>query len=372
MLKKLLDYRLLLAVLTAGLWLIAPLLIAADPLPPVEVEPGYEDPIPVFCFLMTDIEGAGTNRFQRGAAASSFTFQFEVLNWSNVEVYGVTVMLNQGTGRGTVVNGLPTLVNANIDANGQPIGAAGDNGQFIIPPQQATDNKWGISKASASSITWSGISSPVQPIDLLDGSQIDPSPRQPNLVRPIQVGEPMVSFMNFTTPNDSTSLEPTTIDNGPNVLDGFVFTVTDFDPGEVMSLNWFLLDQNGNPIGTPSSGNSFGFGVINIKRVDGDPTLLNDPIFKGNTGFDQSQRSFYNNVYDGGAAFQFGVEFGPSLTAPFLNPQDNIFGIEPNATFFEKYANFLPAILIQPTATPTPTPTPQPGFDDLQTPTPTP
>jgi hypothetical protein len=196
----------------------------------------------------------------------------------------------------------------------------------------------------------------------------------------------MVSFMTFTDTNDASTLIPTTIDDGPNVLDGFVFSVIDFDPGEVISLNWFLLDQDGNPIGTAAGGNQYGFGVVNLKRVDGGITL-DDPVFEGNVGFDQSARSFFGIVYDGGANYEFAVEFGASLTAPFLNPADNSFKAEVNATLAKPQIlnTYLPVLLLQPTSTPTPTPTftptptatltatpTSPGDEELPTATPTP
>jgi hypothetical protein len=196
----------------------------------------------------------------------------------------------------------------------------------------------------------------------------------------------MVSFMTFTDTNDASTLIPTTIDDGPNVLDGFVFSVIDFDPGEVISLNWFLLDQDGNPIGTAAGGNQYGFGVVNLKRVDGGITL-DDPVFQGNVGFDQSPRSFFGSVYDGGATYEFAVEFGASLTAPFLNPADNSFKAEVNATLAKPQIlnTYLPVLLLHPTSTPTPTPTftptptatltatpTSPGDEELPTATPTP
>ncbi len=284
--KKVFDFRFGLIVIACALLLITPTLIFADPVPDPPVEDGYDDPIQVFCFLMTDI--------QAGAIPNSFQFQFQSLNWADEDVYGVAIMMNVGSS--DVVGERPTLVGGNIDVNGQPFGPVGTSDHLAAV---TTNNQWSISQAGPTSITWSGITSPITPIDLLDGSQLpNPNPQPPNTVRPIQKGEQAISFMSFSNPNKPLQPDAATIDDGSNVLDGFVFSVVDFDPGEVISLNWFLLDQNGDPVGTAGGGNQYGFGVVNLKRVDGGITL-DDPIFEGNVGFDQSARSFLNDVHLG-------------------------------------------------------------------------
>ena len=115
------------------------------------------------------------------------------------------------------------------------------------------------------------------------------------------------------------------IDDGSNVLDGFTVTVDNLDAGDTFQLNWFLL-SGGSEIGTTAGGNGFGFGVINIARVDGGP--IPGPIYpgSGNTGFNQESRDFFDSVYIVPPSAQFALEFGAAFTAPFV-PEDGVGGI---------------------------------------------
>lgn len=117
------------------------------------------------------------------------------------------------------------------------------------------------------------------------------------------------------------------------VLDGFVLDVLDFDVGEVLSLNWFLLDGVLAPIGTATTGNPFGFGVFNLMRIPIGAPLTGPPIFFGNTGMTATPLQFF--MAPGGADLvidpaQFLAEFGAGITAPFVNPADNIFNAHVN------------------------------------------
>jgi hypothetical protein len=173
-----------------------------------------------------------------------------------------------------------------------------------------------------------------------------------------------------------------TVDNGNNVLDGFVITIDDLDEAEVISWNWNLLDVNGNPIGTPGNGNAYGFGTVNLARIPiGNDPESNFRIFPENTGVGNPTQLFAEDSYkvteygpeglydemvdpatnsnaglvqfaslssaigavaadiaeDGESADSeeqlialFGAEFGAGITAPFLNPGDNIFNSATN------------------------------------------
>jgi len=165
---------------------------------------------------------------------------------------------------------------------------------------------------------------------------------------------------------------PETIDDGPNVLDGFVIVIANFDPGDVVSFNWFLEDAAGDSIGMIPSGGSgvsgdpYGFGIINICNTGAPPIPLvgnagsvlqaPDPPFNVNSQFDPPDTSDPNadsglfwaeNEVAGvdtfpinpipagklGAGTWFGVEFGAAVTATFANTQDNIYNAGTNITY---------------------------------------
>ena len=101
-----------------------------------------------------------------------------------------------------------------------------------------------------------------------------------------------------------------TVDNGPNVLDGFTLTIDDFKPGDAIAYEWNLTN-GGNPI----DNNAFGFGVLSLTRSfegfsgasEGFSTFP-DPLFPFNTGFRQSQLEFFDTVYQVSDTTQFAVE----------------------------------------------------------------
>ena len=77
--------------------------------------------------------------------------------------------------------------------------------------------------------------------------------------------------------------DPETIDDGMNVLDGFVLVIDDWDNGEQFSFNWELLNELGEKIGhvaampnnpnNPTAGaiqgDEFGFGTFNMTLMGG-------------------------------------------------------------------------------------------------------
>jgi hypothetical protein len=127
----------------------------------------------------------------------------------------------------------------------------------------------------------------------------------------------------------------------PNVLDGFVFDVDDWDEGEVFSLNWWTAGLGSVSGGAPyhlyspaTIGDPFGYGIVSLVRLE--PTIgspdgdLPGPVFAGNVGFDQSGDSFFDTVYEIPNPAEFAAEFGAGLTAQFVNPADNILGLPIN------------------------------------------
>jgi hypothetical protein len=124
-----------------------------------------------------------------------------------------------------------------------------------------------------------------------------------------------------------------TVDNGigpDNVIDGLIIEIDDFDAGELISLNWFMTDSIGAPIGVSGLGNQYGFGVVNIFRGSSGPAVwrrtVTAPAGPGqNSGTTASIRDMFVSASTTGPE-TFEVEFGAAMTAPYSNPADNIFG----------------------------------------------
>lgn len=332
-----LTKRFVLALLLATLVFAIPRRARADPVP-------IQSSIPVFCFRITDIErvAPGSNKFR---------IEFEVLNWTHEPAYGVYIALNVGTGVKIVGGSPPFFAGASIDSDGRPlvlidvngdgnINAAdledtnGLNGNGLLDPGEDKNgngrldndpipgnlnpsNDWTVALSTTTAITWSA-GTPVSAVDLTR------FPFGP----PVQPGDPEIPFILFTNLADPTTIVLETIDDGPNVLDGYVIEVDDFDPGEILSFNWFLTDANGNIISDPSGEfgvNPYGFGVVNLTSLDG--PAFPGAVFSGNTGFSQSPKLFFDSVYVVPNPAQFAAEFGAAMTAAFLNPDDNLFNI---------------------------------------------
>ena len=310
----------------------------ADPVPP-------ESNLQVFCFRITDIE-----RVAGDPGNDRFRFEFEALNWTNDAASGIYIALTQGTGVGTVSGSAPFFAGAAIDQDGRPLvlkdvnsdGSinaadledANGNGRLDpgedkngngrldndpIPGNLNPPNDWTVTSSSSTAITWSA-GTPVPGVDLLDWDFSGSGPLQP--------GDPEIAFMLFTNLADPSTVIIETIDNGPNVQDGFVIEVDDLDPGETISFNWFLTDATGNIIGDfggELGTNPYAFGVVNLTSLAGN--VVPTPVFAGNTGFSQSPLIFFDSVYNVPNPANFAAEFGASMTAAFQNPADNLFNI---------------------------------------------
>ncbi|MGB3512907.1 MAG: PEP-CTERM sorting domain-containing protein [Microcoleaceae cyanobacterium] len=283
---------------------------------PALADPPPEPSIPtVFCFRITDIEHTGDDSFQ---------FEFEVLNWTDQEAFDLAIALTAASDV-SFVNG-----SGDIDSNGRPIGPA----SIPIPGNQPTNNDWVTSSSSETAIQWDA-GTPIPNIDLIGIHNGSPSTTATINAVNTKPGGPGDPFGSGSFPNNDFNplVDFETIDNGTNVLDGFVFEVDDFDPGEVLSFNWFLTDPNGVPIGTTAGGNNFGFGVMNIARADAQGNFPG-PVFPqlGNTGFQQSLVEFapdgnglVNTVEDdmGNQKALFGAEFAGGIIAAFSDEQDS-------------------------------------------------
>jgi hypothetical protein len=132
-----------------------------------------------------------------------------------------------------------------------------------------------------------------------------------------------------------------------SAIDGFVINIDDWDVGEVFSVNWFLaalvdISAGWHPTLNPFTLRlepgqpSFARGIMSLARIEpsiGSPAgVLPGAVFVDNEGFNQSGFSFYDTVYEIPNPAEFAAEFGAGLTAPFLNPSDNVFNAPINTS----------------------------------------
>lgn len=362
---------LLLTATTATIVAFAPAKKAdADPIPRPP-NPEVKLP-PVFCFRFTDIKAVADD-----PEGDKFQFEFEVLNWTNTPAAGVAIALNEGTGASGVVNKAPFLAGGKIDNNGRPLGR-GDDGAPTGNLNKLND--WEVAKSSDSAIEWEagsaipnsnllGATSTQQACALVPGCEVKVTQTTNRCSTWWWNGWQSSSWWRnwcLTNEVDPIVADMETVDNGNNVLDGFVVTVDDFDEKEIVSLNWFLLDANGDPIGVSGKGNAYGFGTVNLFRQPLDESADPGALFAGNAGLGESPTLFYNNVNrvteslvdpmlatpatlssstisllsspmraadssEENIFALFKAEFGPGTTATFSNPTDNRFDAPTNA-----------------------------------------
>jgi hypothetical protein len=273
--------------LTKHRWLVIVLCFAATQLPQLTqmafAEPFVTPVLPnVYSVRLTDsirvIGGAQDNVYLESA----------FLNWAEVEAFGILVVINSAT-RGAV-DGPPRFNATNnqcgyVDGDGRPIFGPNDDANF--PPGDGTnstipnnpDNKqgqvntWAMTQCSPTLIRFQG-TTPLLPRNLRAAATVGGAcSLVPGCVLS-GANRPLIE-------NDET------IDNGlcplDNVLDGFVLQLVDFDPGDTLSFNWFLLREDGSVIPDPL----FGLGVVNwtrVNRVPSPPLLRNSVDGNQNAG----------------------------------------------------------------------------------------
>ena len=324
-------------------------LALADPL----IRPTPDFPL-VFCFRFTDIE-----RVAGDVEGDAFILEFEVLNWTGTDAFGLSLGATVGTSSIAGDGVDPVIVQNGIDANGRggPLGGSDipsepDPTINALDPNNLFDpvaihsgrgrgdlgpefhNDWvGLGNTGTTAL-WDGRAGTAIPNrdllgtfaaggdaralvpggeftqDALGDTAIDggPGPYSPN------DGPPFGPFGGPPVP-----------DGSGNVLDGFTLTIDDFDEGEILSFNWFLLDENLQNIGVSGQGNDFGFGTVNLQRsplgVSSGPAL-----FGGNTGLNQSSSLFFDNVFltsdPGGEDFINSALSGSDTVSTFFNPLD--------------------------------------------------
>jgi hypothetical protein len=284
----------------------------------------------VFCFRITDIR-----RVADDPEGDRFTFEFEILNWTNQDAHDLYLSLNEGTGILGVVEQLPFFAGAAIDPNGRPLGPGDDDANF--PPADGTSvdakvgqiNDWISELQTTTAIRYRELTGledmGLPPHDLLGaGDTVSACFLVPGCVID-GLGNPVVADIE-TVDNANPIFEVE-----DNVLDGFAFDVDDFDAGEMLSLNWFMTNAGGNPIGVSGQGNAFGFGTFNILR----PGALGGgwPVWARIRGVPEGigwNRGTSNNLRDmfvdqTPEGDMFEVELGSSLTGPFFDGDDNLF-----------------------------------------------
>ncbi len=397
-----------------------PFLPAKDPMAPPPAPPPLRIPATpprVFCFRVTDIERVpGTT--------SSFVFEFEVLNWTGVPVHGLMMAVTTATTKvgatgfpnisWTTIPALDipgvAFGGASIDSDGrggavgQPPGANeigvgvfdspaihSGRGRGDLGPGVAS-NDWIATLSTPTLATWgtAAVGTPVPPRDVMTAmiggdlrncweatnavARLVPGARLTAVTGPAVPVNPSVFGCGGRPPfvDGVDALGDLSADGGPgvmpnpipagtgNALDGFTLTIDDFDEGETLSFNWFLLDASGTPIGSPptgisvagcvgascggplpapltccglqGNGNPMGYGTFTLERL---PPAIPippgaDPALFGMAGVTQTPYEFYDGVFALPNPTQFAAEFGSGLTGPFMNASDNLFGVIPN------------------------------------------
>ena len=357
-----------------GLGLLAVLLPSPLPAdPPVSPPPCDVKLDPLFCVRMTDVRAVfgDPDRFQ---------IELEFLNWTQRDAFGLLIVANSGST--TNEGAAPFISGASIDANGRPIGPTGSCPSGGCPPagNVAKTNDWTLINLTSSQVCFTSKPFGVQtgtPIphpsvsfqgvvyDGLLSPNFDGAPQSvctsviPQMIpgpNPVLGGSPAC----ITIP-DSES-----IDDGSNVLDGFVLEIDDWDSGEQFSFDWWLIGDDGSLIGsvdptaTMIQGDDYGFGLVNMATLlpgfgsdsagaaPAPPPLFNFnsvDATKVNTGYDPPDTSDvngddplffaedevggldqfpFNPIPAGfpGSGIYFFFEPGATFSAPPLNPMD--------------------------------------------------
>jgi hypothetical protein len=285
--------------------------VQADPIP----NPPVEIPV-VYCLRITDVEDtADPNRFK---------FMFQPLNWADQKAYGLFMSVNKaGVGqpgeRAFFVKNAAT-----VDENGRPFGTDDDDLNF--QPNDLTGTL-PSPKIPGPINNWAPISNTRTHVEYL-GNYGMPFRDLLNKGNPTTIGACSLVPGCTVVNGKPVIVNMETVDNGwpisiDNVLDGLVVEIGNLTPGKFFSFNWFLLDQNGDPIGSLGFGNQFGFGTFNIYRAkNGDIFPLELPWgVSGNVGVSQNSKYAFKTATSLGV--EFGFEAGAAITGKFLNGNDN-------------------------------------------------
>jgi len=340
------------------MWLLTAVCASAAPPPPpppadVQVQTTYGVRLSCIQADPNDLDGQ----------VDRIAFMFILTNWSISDGYALRLALAEGhCGQ---VDGAPTIHAARIDANGRPFGptASRPTGNLPFP------NDWEAAEHTATRARFAagGAGNPIDHLAVFGFSggtlsvfkgladpRFGPPTTQSEALATLQQMIPGSTVDHGTSPPTVYTPDVETLDNSFTTRDGFVFVVDDLDAGECVSLNWHLVDGDGNAVGIVDAGGAalgdpYGFGVINIARfADGPGTqTAPDPIYDENGGFDPPDTSnadadnpLYwaedqsvttgvdaypvNPIPAGlpGEGLAFAVEYGAAVTAAFRNPAD--------------------------------------------------
>ena len=320
---------------------------------------------PIFGVRVTDIRGTfgDSDRWQ---------LELEFLNWTQRDAYGILIVANSGSTNSD--GATPYISGASIDANGRPLGPTGTCPSGGCPPMGniAKTNDWTLINLSSTQVCFTS-----KPFGVQTGTPI-PHPAVTHqgvsyhgLLSPDFDGKPQsvcttVIPQMIPGPNPVVGGSPACIqvpnrediDDGNNVLDGFVIEIDDWDSGEQFSFDWWLIGDDGSLIGsidptaTMVMGDDYGFGAVNLATMS--PGIVGDsagsnpappPLFnfnsidssKVNTGYDPPDTSnanaddplFFAEDEDGN-----GMDQAPFNPVPAGFPgQGTYFFVEPGATF---------------------------------------
>lgn len=325
---------------------------SASAAPSVAVPAGF--PSSLFSLRVTDIE-----RVPGDLEGDAFRIELEVLNWSTYYAAALTMAANVGTS--AVEGSAPRIAGASIDPDGRGGSAGGADigpGVFDAVPihsgygrgdQPGRINDWTVERTTSTFVQWD-----MYPTGVVGGGPTGDG---------LRLDEQSVFYafggspINYVPGFGVDALGDTAIDGGPgpyspaspgggpptspqqNIRDGFVLDVDDWDEGEVFSVNWFFANVMNSSGGAlvdfyyrgEYGDDPFSLGVMSLVRIApsiGAPTgNLPGPVFVDGVGFDQSTFSFYDTVYEIPNPAEFAAEFGGAITAPFLNPADNVFNV---------------------------------------------
>lgn len=231
-----------LAALTASASFVSP--AKADP--PVDTR----FTLPLFCFRFTDVKRVGA------VADNNFQFEFEVLNWTRTNASRLTVNfpgIGATTPSGSSLNSGVNVASAFVDVDGRrlPPGPVQPIPGNVAP----TNNNWSTTFNASPSGPFSVKSAVYDagtPIPFIDMTSIlATSANAAEAVAKVNALDPPGGH--FPNRDFDPLGDRETIDNGTNVLDGFVFEAHDFDPGEYIVYDWRLepdaQNAGGNGIG---------------------------------------------------------------------------------------------------------------------------
>jgi len=122
---------------------------------------------PVFCFRITDISDVPGD-----PEGNAFDFGFEVLNWTNATVFGVSLSKASDL-RGPTAGSNPSFSGSSIDAGGRPVGSGNDDANYspadgaVMPAKIGAANGFTASGGSSTSQSFFSVGAGIPNRDLV-------------------------------------------------------------------------------------------------------------------------------------------------------------------------------------------------------------